>query len=69
MLYQLQGPGHHTCTRSLESRVPAKFNLITSLTFGMLLEENKKFRLSTPKTDVTLFTKIPTWILNLKNPC
>lgn len=28
MLYQLQGPGHHTCTRSLESRVPAKFNFI-----------------------------------------
>lgn len=53
MLYQLQGPGHHTCTRSLESQVPAKFNLITSLTFGMLLGENKKFRLLTPKTDVT----------------
>lgn len=53
MLYQLQGPGHHTCTRSLESRVPAKFNLITSLTFGMLLGENKKFRLLIPKTDVT----------------
>ena len=49
MLYRLQGPGHHTCTRSLESRVPAKFNLITSLTFGMLLGENKKFRLLTPK--------------------
>lgn len=39
MLYQLQGPGHHTCTHSLESQVPAKFNLITSLTFGMLLGE------------------------------
>lgn len=49
MLYRPQGPGHHTCIRSLESRVPAKFNLIASLTFGMFLGENKKIRLLTPK--------------------
>lgn len=28
ILYQLQGPGHHTCTHSLESRVPAKSILL-----------------------------------------